>query len=51
VKVDVDWLDGRSRKIRVALDGELTDCRFPLLIEAVPDALQVIVPNRPDANP
>ena len=51
VKVDVDWLDGRSRKVRVALDGELTDCRFPLLIEAVPDALQVIVPHRPDANP
>lgn len=47
-KVTVDWLDGRSRKIRVAIDGELTDCTLPLVIEAVPDALQVIVPSQPE---
>lgn len=49
VKVNVDWLDGRSGKIKVAIDGELMDCTLPLLIEAVPDALQVVVPSQPEA--
>jgi diacylglycerol kinase family enzyme len=49
VRVNVDWLDGRSRKIKVAIDGELMDCTLPLLVEAVPDALQVIVPSQPEA--
>lgn len=47
-KVQVDWLDGRSRRIRVAVDGELVDCTLPLTIESVPDALQVIVPREAD---
>lgn len=49
--VEMDRLDSRSRRIRVALDGELTECALPLRIEAVPDALQVIVPPAPEATP
>lgn len=45
LKVQVDWLEGRSRRIRVAVDGELVECTLPLVIEAVQDALQVIVPK------
>jgi diacylglycerol kinase family enzyme len=48
LRVDIDWLDGRSRKIRVAIDGELADCSLPLIIEVVPDALLVIVPRQPE---
>jgi diacylglycerol kinase family enzyme len=44
-KVQVDWLDGR--RIRVAVDGELIECALPLVIEALPNALQVIVPRQP----
>lgn len=45
LKVQVDWLEGRRRRIRVAVDGELVECTLPLMIEAVQDALQVIVPE------
>jgi diacylglycerol kinase family enzyme len=48
LKVDVDWLDGKSRKIRVAIDGESVECPLPLRVESVPDALQVVVPARPE---
>ncbi|HEX7636217.1 MAG TPA: diacylglycerol kinase family protein [Noviherbaspirillum sp.] len=50
LKVQVDWLDGRDRRIRVAVDGELVECTLPLVIETVPDALQVIVPRQPETN-
>ena len=50
LKVQVDWLDGRGRRIRVAVDGELVECTLPLVIEAVPDALQVIVQRQPETN-
>jgi diacylglycerol kinase family enzyme len=49
-KVQVGRLDGRSRSIRVALDGELVECTLPLVIETVPDALQVIVPRPPETG-
>lgn len=49
LRVQVDWLDGRDRRIRVAVDGELVECTLPLVVEAVPDALQVIVP-KPGTN-
>lgn len=49
-KVHVDRLDGSNRRIRVALDGELVDCMLPLVVETVPDALQVIVPKPPEAG-
>ena len=48
VKVEVDWLDQGSRRIRAAIDGELIELDLPLVIEAVPDALQVVVPRVPD---
>lgn len=46
--VTVERLDARVRDIRVAIDGELIDCRLPLRVRAVPDALQVIVPAVPE---
>jgi diacylglycerol kinase family enzyme len=46
----IDWIDGRPRRIRVAVDGELVDCTLPLVVEAVPDALRVIVPAQPEAG-
>jgi len=45
LRVQVDWLDGRRRHIRVAVDGELVECTLPLVIETEQDALQVIVPE------
>jgi diacylglycerol kinase family enzyme len=48
--VHVERLDGRFRRIGVALDGELVECTLPLVIEVVPDALQVIVPRQPEAR-
>ena len=48
--VQVEWLDTRRNHIRVAVDGELVDCTLPLLVESVPDALQVIVPVQPEAS-
>jgi diacylglycerol kinase family enzyme len=50
LKVQVDRLDGKDRRIRVALDGELVECMLPLVIETVPDALQVIVPRPPETG-
>lgn len=50
LRVEVERLDRRQRRIRVAIDGELVDCTLPLVVEAVPDALAVIVP-RPREGP
>lgn len=50
-RVDMDWPEGRSRRIRVALDGELVDCSLPLRVESVPDALQMLVPREPAPQP
>lgn len=50
LKVHVDWLDRWSRRIRVAVDGELVECTLPLVIEALPNALQVIVPRPPETD-
>jgi len=47
--VEVDWLDAASRRIRVAIDGELVVCTLPLVVEAVPQALQAIVARVPEA--
>lgn len=44
MEVRIDRLDGKTRHIRVALDGETVECTLPLHIRSVPDALQVIVP-------
>lgn len=43
--VRVDRVDGRPRRMRVAIDGELIDCTLPLTVRVVPDALQVVVPH------
>jgi len=48
--VQVEWLDTRHNRIRVAVDGELIDCTLPLLVESVPDALQVIVPAQQETG-
>lgn len=45
--VTIERLDGRGGRLRVAVDGELVDCALPLVVEAVPDALQVVVPRAP----
>ncbi len=44
LEVEIDWLNRKSHKIRVAVDGELIACSLPLVIESVPDALMVVVP-------
>lgn len=44
-RVEVDWLDGKSRRIWVAIDGELVECDLPLSIESIPDALSLVVPG------
>ncbi|WP_052452489.1 diacylglycerol/lipid kinase family protein [Noviherbaspirillum autotrophicum] len=49
-RVHLDWLDGAARRIRVAIDGEAIDCTLPLVVESVPDALQVIVPAQPEVR-
>ncbi len=49
-RVHLDWLDGAARRIRVAIDGEALDCTLPLVVESVPDALQVIVPAQPEVR-
>lgn len=43
--VEVDFAGRGPRRIRVALDGELADCRLPLHVRVVPDALTVVVPR------
>lgn len=48
--VEVDFAGRGPRRIRVAIDGEVVDCRLPLRVRVVPDALAVIVP-RPWAPP
>lgn len=48
--VRLDRVDGRTRRMRVALDGESIGCTLPLVIESVPDALQVVVPVQPEAR-
>jgi diacylglycerol kinase family enzyme len=50
LKVRMDRLDGWFRRIRVAVDGELVECALPLLIEVVPNALQVIAPRQPETG-
>ena len=45
--VQIERLDGRAGHLRVAVDGELVDCPLPLVVEAVPNALQVVVPRVP----
>lgn len=47
-KVHLDWVDGKAQRIQVAVDGELTECTLPLVVESVPHALQVIVPAQPE---
>jgi diacylglycerol kinase family enzyme len=48
MKVRIDRLDGRVRRIRVAIDGESVECDLPLHFESVSDPLQVVVPAIPE---
>lgn len=48
LKVLVDWVGG-ARRIRVAVDGESIECALPLMVEVLPNALQVIVPQQTEA--
>lgn len=43
--VEVDFVGRGPRRLRVAIDGELADCRLPLRVRVVPDALAVVVPR------
>jgi diacylglycerol kinase family enzyme len=44
-RVEVKHLGERRRRIRVALDGEVERCSLPLVVEAVPDALLMMLPG------
>jgi len=39
-----------TRRTRVAVDGESMDCSLPLRFEVQRDALQVVVPRKPEAR-
>lgn len=47
--VRIDRLGSHTRRMRVAIDGELINCKLPLQVRVVPDALQVIVPPAPSS--
>lgn len=46
-KVEIKRLTGGGRRIKVAIDGEVADCSFPLVVESVPNALRMMVPAEP----
>lgn len=48
ITAQVDFTNSRKRSVRVAIDGELVNCKLPLTIESIPDALQVLVPRNPE---
>lgn len=50
-RVEIKRLYGSGRRIRLAIDGEVAECSLPLVVEAVPDALCVMVPAGPDSEP
>lgn len=47
-KIEVRWRGGST--IKAAVDGEVIRCRVPLRVEALPDALPVVVPAQPCAR-
>lgn len=50
MEITVDRLDGKTRHIRVALDGETVECALPLRIRSVRDALQAVLPPAEEAE-
>jgi hypothetical protein len=44
--VEVHWR--ATRNVKAAIDGELIECRLPLIVEAARNALNVVVPRDPE---
>jgi len=49
-EVRVERLDGESRRLRVAIDGESVLCRLPLVVRSIPGGLQVVTPAIAEAR-
>ena len=46
--IEAEVLLRGGRRTRVAVDGESVECRWPLRLEVINDALQIVVPREPE---
>ncbi|MBL8447121.1 MAG: diacylglycerol kinase [Zoogloeaceae bacterium] len=47
-RVEIKRLGGGGQRIKVAIDGEVAECRLPLVVESIPEALWMMVPTAPE---